>query len=627
MIVLAAAGGAAWAENIVFPKDAGIVNVKETYGAKGDGVTDDTAAIQKAVDEQRGRNQTLYFPNGTYLVSDSVGIFQGTAHSRDRFLTYQGQSERGTVIRLRDKAPGFGDRDKPKIVLSMYDGKSTGDTMHGYARNFTVDVGSGNPGAVGFRFMSNNTGGMERVTIRSSDPGGAGAIGLDMRQSQNGPALIKHVTVEGFDTGVQTGNTFAMVYEHITLRNQRVLGFDNFNARTTIRDLRSDNRVPALRNLRHGKLFLIEAELTGGADDAAAIILETERPRTYLRDIRVRGYGTSVRKDDRQVSGDIEEWHDGKGYSLFGAEPRSLRLPIRETPEVPWEEDLSKWVKVDNSAGKDVTEVLQQTIDQAAAQGKTTLYFPLSEGGKGAKYGISGPIRVHGSINRIIGLSRIVDVSDPSGKFKEGAAVFTFEDLKSDAIIVERFFLLGGWDVPTYVTMFENRSGKTVILKNLNQRGLTKKADPGGTWFLEDYSPSRQSTLLVAEGERIWARQFNPETPKADMVHVDGGQFWCLGMKTEGRATHVIVENGGKAEVLGGVSYQSWKNQPVDPPLFIVRNADASFSIGLYNSHGHGVPFTTIVEETRGDHTGALKRTELADYFLPLYRAGAEGEQ
>ena len=109
LTVLLAMTGMASAENIVFPPDAGVVDVKAVYGAKGDGVTDDTKAIQKAIDEVKGIPDTLYFPNGTYLVSDSVGIFNGKAHSRDRFLAYQGQSEAGTVIRLKDNSPGFGD--------------------------------------------------------------------------------------------------------------------------------------------------------------------------------------------------------------------------------------------------------------------------------------------------------------------------------------------------------------------------------------------------------------------------------------------------------------------------------------------------------------------------------------
>jgi glucan 1,3-beta-glucosidase len=54
-------------------------NVKD-FGAKGDGTTDDTAAIQKALDDG-GRNGNLgtttapavvYFPSGTYIVSRSM---------------------------------------------------------------------------------------------------------------------------------------------------------------------------------------------------------------------------------------------------------------------------------------------------------------------------------------------------------------------------------------------------------------------------------------------------------------------------------------------------------------------------------------------------------------------------
>lgn len=211
----------ATAERIVYPPDAGVIDLKRDYGAKGDGVTDDTAAIQKAIDEKRGGNRILYFPDGVYLVSGSLGIFGGKPHSRDRFLSYQGQSEQDTVIRLQDHAPGFDDQGKPKIVLSVYEGESTGDVMCSNVRNLTVDVGKGNPGAVGLRFMTNNYGELADVTVRSSDPAGVGFLGLDLRQSQNGPGLIHRVTVEGFETGVRTGNSFSLVFEHITLRGRR----------------------------------------------------------------------------------------------------------------------------------------------------------------------------------------------------------------------------------------------------------------------------------------------------------------------------------------------------------------------------------------------------------------------
>jgi hypothetical protein len=48
-----------------------VVNVKDK-GAKGDGQTDDTAAIQAAIDQVAGTKGTVLVPNGTYLV-DAAG--------------------------------------------------------------------------------------------------------------------------------------------------------------------------------------------------------------------------------------------------------------------------------------------------------------------------------------------------------------------------------------------------------------------------------------------------------------------------------------------------------------------------------------------------------------------------
>src|SRR5712692_708114 len=49
-------------------------NVKTNYGAAGDGVTDDTAAIQKALNALGPTNPTLYFPDGTYRITQTLTL-------------------------------------------------------------------------------------------------------------------------------------------------------------------------------------------------------------------------------------------------------------------------------------------------------------------------------------------------------------------------------------------------------------------------------------------------------------------------------------------------------------------------------------------------------------------------
>lgn len=618
-------------ENIVFPADAGQVDVKLRYGAKGDGVTDDTAAIQKAVDEVKGIPDTLYFPNGTYLISASVGIFNGKAHGRDRFLSYQGQSESGTIIKLKDQCAEFGDAAKAKIMFSVYQGDGTGDVMRSYVRNMTFDVGAGNPGAIGLRFMTNNTGGVYNVTVRSSDPNKVGKIGLDMTQGQNGPCLIKYVTIDGFDHGVESSGSFSLIYEHLTLKNQSVYGFLN-KSPTTIRGLRSTNRVTALKN--EELLTLIEGTFTGGDPAGTAIINSSDG--CYVRDLTQAGYAHLLRdkagKDHDGAA--LDEWFEGKAEALFAGtnldKLKSLRLPIKDTPEVPWETDLSKWAKADwGKPYEDMSDALQKVVDEAAASGKTTLYFPRRQGIQDYPK-IGKPIRIHGSINRIIGMENIVQLNtDLTGQLlptgfdtppqPEGKALFTIENLKSDVLVVERFFALGQRKKNGLVYMFENKSGKRVVIKHLGMDGIIKKPGGVGEWFIEDVSPDRDGTLFIGKGETCWARQFNPESYQRNMIEVDGGRFWNLGMKTEGRATHLVASNGAKVEFLGGLNYQSWGKQKFDPPMFIIIDSDVPL---VYRQFQIADKFTTIVSETKGGVTKKLGLKELPkNWILPLYRS------
>ena len=56
---------------LIADKDA-VVNVKTEFGAKGDGVTSDSTAIQNALNSLRETGGIIFFPKGTYLLTTGV---------------------------------------------------------------------------------------------------------------------------------------------------------------------------------------------------------------------------------------------------------------------------------------------------------------------------------------------------------------------------------------------------------------------------------------------------------------------------------------------------------------------------------------------------------------------------
>jgi hypothetical protein len=80
----------------------GVINVKD-YGATGNGTTDDTAAIQAAIDTYSATRPTFYFPKGNYRLTAPIKIRRenasliGDGPHRTRF-TQTGANQHGIVI-------------------------------------------------------------------------------------------------------------------------------------------------------------------------------------------------------------------------------------------------------------------------------------------------------------------------------------------------------------------------------------------------------------------------------------------------------------------------------------------------------------------------------------------------
>ncbi len=117
------------------PDPATWVNVR-TLDVIGDGQTDDTAALKKAIAEHR----TLYLPMGLYRISDTLTLRPDTV--------LIGLHPSATVINLPDNTPAFQGSGEPKAVIETPKGGANIVTGIGVYTNAV------NPRAVGVKWMA-----------------------------------------------------------------------------------------------------------------------------------------------------------------------------------------------------------------------------------------------------------------------------------------------------------------------------------------------------------------------------------------------------------------------------------------------------------------------------------------
>ncbi len=370
---------AAQATEYVFPDDARIINVKRDFGAKGDGRTDDTEAIQAAIVESLSgdyRNpKAIHLPAGTYLVSkplkarvtDAPPGEGGWSDGWRSGMFLVGQRRGDTVIKLADGAPGFGDPNAPRAMII------TGSTGHGAKHdsriggwgneafqntlmNFTVDTGKGNPGAIGVDFLASNRGSMIDITVRSGAPDGSGVCGVDLTRPWPGPGLVKNVSVDGFDYGVrQRHMDCSMTYEHITLTGQKVAAIQALGSPVvSMRKIVTRGDAPVFRSDNSGRAMIVFLDsrfaFTGSGEPPAAI---ENQGNLLLQNVTFRGYRTAVANQGKDLREGLGVPADGRVRQYLSRDPLRLfpgpeklpDLPVKETPE--WHSaDLSDWANV-----------------------------------------------------------------------------------------------------------------------------------------------------------------------------------------------------------------------------------------------------------------------------------------
>lgn len=586
----------------IAPRDAGCLDAREHFGAAGDGKTDDTAALNAAFEHLTSKvplaYNTLILPAGTYLVSDMLYC--------SRFIDIKGAGPGKTIIRLKDGV--FTDPAKPRPVPRMSstrgDPGSTpavnGSSISLYLDGVTIDTGRGNPGAKALEYHSNNLGRLENVILRSGD--GAGTVGLDLTHKTNGPALIKHVTVEGFDHGITMKyQEYSMTLEHITLRGQKVAGIFNQGNIAAIRRLTSENGMPAIIQQGHNAMtVLLDSQLTGGDAKQPACLMEGG---FYALRVQTAGYGKSLEKvilvDQKtretkihDVAGpNLDEYISDQTVVGFGTNKGALQLPIEETPEAP-AEPISAWVNVERFAAKAEGKNWAPAIQAAIDSGATTIYIPRT-----LDFELRAPIHLRGKIRRVVGYGR--ELHWPKDLWQGND-----RREQTDAAAA-----------PPPILIFDSPdASQTVVLDRLGCVHL-RHASPG-TLVLRSSSPDRYTTglaggKLFAEDvggadwhfdhpQKAWVRQWNPESHAAGpCVSSRGATIWALGFKTEYESQKWLATAGAQTEILGSFIYPIGKI-PADRPIF--ENHDSAMSL-IYGTSVYQSNHKVHIRDRKGTET------------------------
>jgi hypothetical protein len=411
----------------------------------------------------------------------------------------------------------------------------------------------------------------------------------------NGPVLVRNCEVVGFRIGIATGHAVnSQTFEHISLRGQRYVGFENTGQSISIRRLTSENAVLALAS--YGSLCLLEAKLTGlaGAADLPALV-NYNGGRIFLRDITTTGYGRAladiqtpdfaaafrVKGADKSGSEgpNIREYSSHPPTSPFPSPVSSLRLPLKETPTAAWEQPPA-WANVDKF-GADPTgkEDSSTAIQKAMDSGASIIFLPGS-------YRLLSTVTIRGKVRRVVGLGGMVNYG--KGLHPD----FRLLDGTEPLFVMEHFAAIhGGLEVDT---------PRQVLLRSVSDCPLFFSTNAvGNDIFLEDVVTDN----LRLRRQHLWARQLNIENQGMHLLN-EAGDLWILGYKTERGGTLLRTSQGGRSEVLGGFSYTTTAGNLA--PMFI--NDASSVFVFFGEVCFNGDPFQTLVRETREGETRTVER-------------------
>lgn len=548
---------------------AGSLNVRQ-LGAVGDGQHDDTAAINQAMMLTGGLDKAhpfyarpLYFPDGTYLVSgilekrDEEGQFEPG-------LAIIGQSTDKTVIRLKDNAPGYGDRNRPLPVIRFTSGLLGGqpnaggknyvgtgegnDAYQNYLIGMTVDLGAGNPGAIGVDYLASNVGAIRDVRVHGG--AGSGRIGISAVRRWIGPALLRNVRVEDVDIGIDVANSeYGITLAEVSVSGAREVALRNAGNVISFLDL----------GLAAASGRVLESTLPGG--------LVVGRRLKLPDGGKIANQGVLQLQDSQAgAAASLNDQPAPKLDGIYQAGQRTgesgFRLPARLVPTLP--ESGLVWRSVTEfGARPDPKFDSSEAIAAAFRSGATAIAFPSGI------YMAKGPVAVPATVMVIDGNFSEVRVNGQVNP-AEPAEGFFRPDVRTSPLFVRRLaFTRRGGSGRVVGVDFRN-PGALAIQDSVGfAMGIVERTPSGGELFLENIGSAR---IRLSGAANAWFFQWNSELMGIPAITTTDARLAIYGIKTEQQQTLLDAGRGSTTEIVGGLAYMV-KRTGADVPF--IQAADA----------------------------------------------------
>ena len=382
----------------------------ENFPVHGDGTTDDTEALQSAINKvQETTGEGIVFvPSGRYRLTATVYVWGG--------IRVIGFGPTRPVLMLGENTPGYNDKTQERYMV-FFSGNRLGTRPAGApATAPNVNPGSGRPAAPRDANAGTFYSAMSNVDIEIGD-GNAGAVGVRGRYAQH--SFLAHMNFHigsGLSGVHDTGNVMEDVHFYggdygiwtqtpspswqftavdATFEGQRVTAIRERAAGLTLIRPRFLN-VPSAVTIEptfHDELWIKNGRMENVAGPAVVISNEkNSQTQINMENIICDGVPVFAKYDEsgRQVAGtarryEVKTFSYGLSYSNMSASPETRQVfetsPLASLP-APFTSDLpdlpprDKWVNIRSLGAKgdgisDDTEVFRKAI-----AGHRSIYIP-----------------------------------------------------------------------------------------------------------------------------------------------------------------------------------------------------------------------------------------------------------